>query len=210
MKKYKIVKVKDFCNSRDYTQFYNARLPICTITSMVDVSRLVKFKNKHKFNAMMVYCMQMAGQKHDVCHYDFKDETSLIRYETVTANFVLMDKSKELRYVTIPYFEHFKDFESSYLTISQDCYENLKDNYVDDCAMVATSAVTNLDLLSMSSGYTDDFVKPFLVWGKIKKNHFKYYLNISFRFHHSIFAGRDIGDFFAILQNEIKYFNPKN
>ena len=77
MKKYKIVKVKDFCNSRDYTQFYNARLPICTITSMVDVSRLVKFKNKHKFNAMMVYCVQMAGQKHDVCHYDFKDETLL-------------------------------------------------------------------------------------------------------------------------------------
>lgn len=97
-------------------------------------------------------------------------------------------------------------YEKNYEDISKKCFENSESFFIKDCALVATSAVINLNISSYASGYTTDFVSPFLVWGKIEKKGFKRFLNISFRFHHSILAGLDVGDYFDLLQKEINNF----
>lgn len=79
----KIVKVEDFVNKKEYKKFFKAALPVCSLTSSIDVTKLYRQKNHHKFNCMMCFCVQNAGQKHNLCHFDFKDENNLIYYDNV-------------------------------------------------------------------------------------------------------------------------------
>ncbi len=45
---------------------------------------------------------------------------------------------------------------------------------------------------------------PFMIWGRYRKKLFRYYLPISFQFHHTQMDGAHAGRFLANLQNEIK------
>ena len=47
------------------------------------------------------------------------------------------------------------------------------------------------------------FNNPFIIWGKYKKKLFKYYLTLSFQFHHTQMDGIHAGMFLENLQNEI-------
>lgn len=206
----KIVKVEDFVNHKEYKKFFDAPLPICNLTTTIDVTKLWKLKKHHKFNCMMCFCVQNAGQKHEICHFDFNDKQSLVYYDKVVSNYVIPTKNGTLQYVSLPYKTNFLEYEKNYKDISEQCFENSESFVIDDCALVATSAVTNVNITSYASGYTSDFVKPFLVWGKVQKKGLKRFLNITFRFHHSIFAGLDVGNYFILLQNEINNFKiPK-
>ena len=52
----------------------------------------------------------------------------------------------------------------------------------------------------MNSGI---FNNPFIIWGRYKKKFFRYYLTLSFQFHHTQMDGAHAGKFLANLQNEI-------
>ena len=202
----KTVKVKDFVNQKEYKHFFNAPLPICNLTTQIDVTKLWKLKKHHKFNCMMCFCVQNAGQKHNLCHFDIKDKDNLIYYDNVVSNCVVKTKNDTLQYISMPYEDNFLEYEKNYENLRKKSFENSKSYIIDDCAVIATSAIINVDVISYSSAYTSDFLRPFLLWGKVQKKGFKRFLNISFRFHHSIFAGRDVGDYFNLLQKEINNF----
>lgn len=55
--------------------------------------------------------------------------------------------------------------------------------------------------VGMNSGI---FNNPFMIWGRYRKKLFRYYLPISFQFHHTQMDGAHAGRFLANLQNEIK------
>ena len=60
---------------------------------------------------------------------------------------------------------------------------------------------TELDgAVGMNSGI---FNNPFIIWGKYRKKLFKYYLPISFQFHHTQMDGAHAGRFLSNLQKEI-------
>ena len=50
------------------------------------------------------------------------------------------------------------------------------------------------------------FNNPFILWGKYKKKFLKYYLTISFQYHHTQMDGDHAGKFLANLQEEIYNF----
>ena len=52
----------------------------------------------------------------------------------------------------------------------------------------------------MNSGI---FNNPFMTWGKYRKRIFRYYLPVSFQFHHTQMDGAHAGRFLENLQKEI-------
>ena len=75
--------------------------------------------------------------------------------------------------------------------------------------VIGTSAVINTELdgaVGMNSGVYNN---PFLIWGRYRKKMLRYYLPISFQFHHTQMDGAHAGRFLENLQNEIKNFRLK-
>ena len=72
-----------------------------------------------------------------------------------------------------------------------------------DSMVIGTSAIIDTELdgaVGMNSGI---FNNPFIIWGRYKKKWFRYYLTLSFQFHHTQMDGAHAGRFLANLQNEI-------
>lgn len=51
---------------------------------------------------------------------------------------------------------------------------------------------------------SDIFDSLFMSWGRYKRKIFKYYMMVSFQFHHTWLDGTHIGRFLEDLQREIK------
>ena len=96
------------------------------------------------------------------------------------------------------------DFNSEYLKYTSDvastCYDR---DLSENCMVIGTSAIIDTELdgaIGMNSGI---FNNPFIIWGRYKKRFFRYYLTLSFQFHHTQMDGAHAGKFLANLQNEI-------
>ena len=73
----------------------------------------------------------------------------------------------------------------------------------ENSMVIGTSAIIDTELdgaIGMNSGI---FNNPFIIWGRYKKRFFRYYLTLSFQFHHTQMDGAHAGKFLANLQNEI-------
>ena len=64
-----------------------------------------------------------------------------------------------------------------------------------------TFDVTNLVRISRKN--------PFIIWGRCRKKWFRYYLPLSFQFHHTQMDGAHAGRFLAELQDEIRLLGHK-
>ena len=70
--------------------------------------------------------------------------------------------------------------------------------------VIGTSAIVDTELdgaVGMNSGIYNN---PFLIWGRYRKKLFRYYLPLSFQFHHTQMDGAQAGRFLEELQNEIR------
>ena len=95
-------------------------------------------------------------------------------------------------------------FNRDYLTYTTQTAETSQDRDLSDNSMViGTSAIVDTEIdgaVGMNSGI---FNNPFIIWGKYRKKVFRYYLPISFQFHHTQMDGAHAGKFLENLQREI-------
>ena len=95
-------------------------------------------------------------------------------------------------------------FNRDYLTYTTQTAETSQDRDLSDNSMViGTSAIVDTEIdgaVGMNSGI---FNNPFIIWGKYRKKWLKYYLPVSFQFHHTQMDGAHAGRFLENLQNEI-------
>ena len=96
-------------------------------------------------------------------------------------------------------------FNQEYLKYTAQVAESSTDRDLSEENMViGTSAIIDTEIdgaVGMNSGI---FNNPFMIWGRYRKKLFRYYLPISFQFHHTQMDGAHAGRFLANLQNEIK------
>ena len=96
-------------------------------------------------------------------------------------------------------------FNREYLKYTAQVAENGVDCDLSDKSMViGTSAIIDTEIdgaVGMNSGI---FNNPFMIWGRYKKRWFRYYLPLSFQFHHVQMDGAHAGKFLANLQEEIE------
>ena len=79
----------------------------------------------------------------------------------------------------------------------------------ENSMVIGTSAIIDTEIdgaVGMNSGI---FNNPFIIWGRYKKKWFRYYLPVSFQFHHTQMDGAHAGKFLSNLQNEINNLQIK-
>ena len=196
---------KDTTRASAYELWMKAPNPMVTFFKTLDVTNLMKVsKRKHlKFNMMLDYCIGKAavGVKE---FYVLPVGEKLIQYDTIAVNTIVKNKEGEVSSCDILYSDDLETFRQEYMKYTTQVAETGQDRDLsNDSMIIGTSAIVDTEIdgaVGMNSGI---FNNPFIIWGKYRKKGFRYYLPISFQFHHTQMDGAHAGRFLENLQNEI-------
>ena len=196
---------KDTTRAFAYELWMKAPNPMVTFFKTLDVTNLIKVsKRKHlKFNMMLDYCIGKAAV--DVKEfYVLPVGEKLIQYETIAVNTIVKNNEGEVSSCDILYSDDLETFSQEYMKCTAQVAETGQDRDLSsDSMVIGTSAIVDTEIdgaVGMNSGI---FNNPFIIWGKYRKKGFRYYLPISFQFHHTQMDGAHAGRFLENLQNEI-------
>lgn len=188
-----------------YALWMNAPNPMVTFFKTLDVTNLVKLSKKKglKYNMLLNYCIGGAASKVSK-FYLLPVGTKLMKFDALAVNSIVKNRNGEVNSCDIRYSRDLESFNSEYLQYTRESAETLRDRDLsDECMVIGTSAIVDTELdgvVGMNSGI---FNNPFLFWGKYRKKFFRYYLPVSFQFHHTQMDGAHAGRFLENLQNEI-------
>ena len=179
--------------------------PMVTFIKTLDITRLVKVSRRRrlKFNMLLDWCIGKAAASVKE-FYLLPVGDKLIQYDSIAVNTIVKNKIGEVSSCDILFHDNLSDFNSEYLKYTAQVAETCQDRDLSGSSMViGTSAIIDTELdgaIGMNSGI---FNNPFIIWGRYKKKFFRYYLTLSFQFHHTQMDGAHAGKFLANLQNEI-------
>ncbi len=201
----KEINPNDTTRSMAYELWMKAPNPMVTFFKTIDVTNLIKVskKRKMKFNMLLDYCIGKAAVSVKE-FYLLPVEDKLILYDTLAVNTIVKNKTGEVSSCDILYNDNLDKFNADYLKYTEIVKETCQDNDLSaDSMVIGTSAIIDTEIdgaVGMNSGI---FNNPFIIWGKYRKKLFKYYLPISFQFHHTQMDGAHAGRFLSNLQKEI-------
>ena len=196
---------KDTTRAMAYELWMKAPNPMVTFFKTLDVTNLIRISKRKgmKFNMLLDYCIGKAavGVKE---FYILPVGEKLIQYDKIAVNTIVKNKDGEVSSCDILYVEDLEEYNKQYLKYTVQVAENCQDRDLsNDSMVIGTSAIVDTELdgaVGMNSGI---FNNPFIIWGRYKKKWFRYYLTLSFQFHHTQMDGAHAGRFLANLQNEI-------
>ena len=199
------VRPEDTSRALAYKLWMKAPNPMVTLVKTFDVTRLVKIGKKRnlKFNMLLGYCIGKAARGIPE-FYLLPVGDKLVQYDSIAVSMIVKNKNGEIGYCDVPYSEDLGDFGRDYMKNTAEVAENLRDiDLSADCMVIGTSAIVETEIdgaVGMNSGV---FNNPFLIWGRYRKRFFRYYLPVSFQFHHTQMDGGHAGKFLAELQRAI-------
>lgn len=201
----KEINPKDTTRAMAYELWMKAPNPMVTFFKTLDVTNLVRIskKRKLKFNMLLDYCIgkAAAGVKE---FYILPVGEKLMQYDTIAVNTIVKNKEGEVSSCDILYTDDMEKFNQDYLEYTSQVAKTCQDRDLSENSMViGTSAVVDTEIdgaVGMNSGI---FNNPFMIWGRYRKKLFRYYLPVSFQFHHTQMDGAHAGRFLENLQNEI-------
>ncbi len=201
----KEINPKDTKRAAAYELWMKAPNPMVTFFKTLDVTNLVKISSRKnlKFNMLMDYCIGRAAAEIKE-FYLLPVGDRLLQYDTIAINTIVKNKEGEVSSCDILYDANLKKFNRQYLKYTAEVAASCRDRDLSENSMViGTSAIIDTEIdgaVGMNSGI---FNNPFIIWGKYRKKWFRYYLSLSFQFHHTQMDGAHAGRFLANLQDEI-------
>ena len=188
-----------------YESWMQAPNPMVTFIKTINVTRLVRVSKKQgvKFNMLLDWCIGKAAAPIKE-FYVLPVGDELIQYDSIAVNTIVKNKKGEVSSCDILFNEKLKEFNDEYLKYTSEVAATCQDRDLsEDSMVIGTSAIIDTEIdgaVGMNSGI---FNNPFIIWGRYKKKFLRYYLTISFQFHHTQMDGAHAGRFLANLQNEI-------
>lgn len=188
-----------------YELWMKAPNPMVTFFKTLDVTNLVRISKKKqmKFNMLLDFCIGRAAASIKE-FYILPVGDKLIQYDTLAVNTIIKNKDGEISSCDISQIDLLNNFNTEYLKYTRQVAESCSDRDLSEESMViGTSAIIDTEIdgaVGMNSGI---FNNPFIIWGKYRRKYFRYYLPVSFQFHHTQMDGAHAGKFLANLQNEI-------
>lgn len=191
--------------AKAYELWMKAPNPMVTFFKTLEITNLVRIsKRKHlKFNMLLDYCIGRAAS----CVKEFyilPIGGKLMQYDSIAVNTIVKNKRGEVSSCDILFSDDLDIFSREYLKYTAEAAESCTDRDLSAESMViGTSAIVDTEIdgaVGMNSGI---FNNPFIIWGRYRKKLFRYYLPISFQFHHTQMDGAHAGRFLKKLQNEI-------
>lgn len=189
-----------------YEFWMKAPNPMVTFIKTIDVTRLVKISKRQglKFNMLLDWCIGKAAAPIKE-FYMLPVGDKLIQYDSIAVNTIVKNKTGEVSSCDLLYSDDLSEFNQQYLKYTTEVAGTCQDRDLStDSMVIGTSAIIDTEIdgaVGMNSGI---FNNPFIIWGRYKKKFFRYYLTISFQFHHTQMDGAHAGRFLANLQEEIK------
>ena len=200
----KEVHPKDTTRAAAYRLWMKAPNPMVTFFKTFDVTNLVKASRRRrlKFNMLLDYCVGKAAvQVKEFFMLPVGDK--LMQYDSIAVNTIVKNKNGEVSSCDILFSESLETFNQEYLTYTRQAAETCQDRDLSaDSMVIGTSAIIDTEIdgaVGMNSGI---FNNPFMIWGRYTRKWFRYYLKISFQFHHTQMDGAHAGRFLANLQAE--------
>ena len=181
--------------------------PMVTFFKTFDVTNLVRVSKKKrlKFNMLFGYCIGKAAVPIRE-FYVLPVGDKLIQYDSIAVNTIVRNKTGEVSSCDILAADDLETFNRDYLQYTESVAENCSDRDLSsDSMVIGTSAIIDTEIdgaVGMNSGI---FNNPFMIWGKYRKKMFRYYLPVSFQFHHTQMDGAHAGRFLENLQNEMNH-----
>lgn len=179
--------------------------PMITFFKTLDVTKLIKIhaERRLKFNMLLDYCIGNAAD--DIKEFfTLPIGEKLIQFDSIAVNTIVKNKIGTISSCDILFIKNLEDFNRDYLKYTAQVAESCQDRDLSsDSMVIGTSAIieTELDgVIGMNSGI---FNNPFMFWGRYRKKRLKYYLPVSFQFHHTQMDGSHAGKFLEQLQTEI-------
>ena len=196
---------EDTTRAMAYKLWMKAPNPMVTFFKTMDVTNLVKIsRKKHlKFNMLLDWCIGKAasGIKE---FYLLPVGDKLLQYKNLAVNTIVKNKDGEVNSCDLLFSEDLKVFNRYYLKHTVNAADKCTDRDLSEtCMVIGTSAIIDTEIdgaVGMNSGI---FNNPFIIWGRYKKQWFRYKLSLSFQFHHTQMDGAHAGRFLAKLQKEI-------
>ena len=201
----KEINPKDTTRAFAYELWMKAPNPMVTFFKTLDVTNLRKIskKNNLKFNMLLNYCIGKAAVSIKE-FYILPVGEKFMQYDSIAVNTIVKNNMGEVSSCDILYTEDLNVYNEEYLKYTSLVSETCQDRDLSNNSMViGTSAIIDTEIdgaVGMNSGI---FHNPFIIWGKYKKKWLKYYLTLSFQFHHTQMDGAHAGRFLANLQKEI-------
>ena len=199
------VNPKDTSRASAYELWMGAPNPMVTFFKTLDVTNLIKIsKKKHmKFNMLLDFCIGKAAVTVKE-FYILPVGEKLIKYDRIAVNTIVKNKTGEVSSCDISYTDDLEKFNQDYLKYTMQVAESCRDRDLsNDSMVIGTSAIIDTEIdgaVGMNSGI---FNNPFIIWGRYKRKLFRYYLPLSFQFHHTQMDGAHAGQFLRNLQSEI-------
>ena len=199
------VNPKETGRASAYELWMQAPNPMVTFFKTVDVTELVRMSRKRglKFNMLMDWCIGKAATPVKE-FYLLPVGDKLMRFDTIAVNTIIKNKTGEVSSCDILFTDNLEAFNREYLDytgqVAQTCLDR---DLSSECMVIGTSAIIDSEIdgaVGMNSGI---FNNPFMIWGKYRKKLFRYYLPVSFQFHHTQMDGAHAGRFLENLQTEI-------
>lgn len=199
------IQPKDTTRAAAYELWMDAPNPMVTFFKTMDVTNLIRVSKKRhmKLNMLLDYCIGKAavGIRE---FYILPVGDRLMQYDTIAVNTIVKNRTGEVSSCDILYAEDLEVYNKQYLKYTAWVAKNCQDRDLsEDSMVIGTSAIIDTEIdgaVGMNSGI---FNNPFIIWGRYKKKWFRYYLTISFQFHHTQMDGAHAGRFLADLQREI-------
>ena len=199
------VNPKDTSRASAFELWMGAPNPMVTFFKTLDVTNLIKIsKKKHmKFNMLLDFCIGKAAVSVKE-FYILPVGEKLIKYDRIAVNTIVKNKTGEVSSCDISYTDDLEKFNQDYLKYTMQVAESCRDRDLsNDSMVIGTSAIIDTEIdgaVGMNSGI---FNNPFIIWGRYRRKLFRYYLPLSFQFHHTQMDGAHAGQFLRNLQSEI-------
>ena len=196
---------QDTTRASAYELWMKAPNPMVTFFKTLDVTNLIKISKRKqmKYNMLLDFCIGKAAVSIKE-FYILPVGEKLMKYDRIAVNTIVKNKIGEVSSCDILYTDNLEKFNQDYLKYTVQVAETCQDRDLsNDCMVIGTSAIIDSEIdgaVGMNSGI---FNNPFMVWGRYRRKAFRYYLPVSFQFHHTQMDGAHAGRFLRNLQNEI-------
>ena len=187
-----------------YALWIKAPNPMVTLFKTFDVTNLIGIsKGRHlKFNMLMDYCIGKTASSVKE-FYLLPVGVRLMQYDAIAVNTIVMNRKGGVNSCDLFFSEDLGAFNAEYLEHTSETANSCTDRDLSaDNMVIGTSAIVDTEIdgvVNMYSGINN----PMMIWGKYTKQRDRFYLKLSFQFHHTQMDGAHAGRFLDKLQREM-------
>jgi chloramphenicol O-acetyltransferase type A len=196
---------QDGIRAEAFRLWMSSPMPMVTFVKTLDVGHIVRTSKRTgiKFNALMCWCIGTAAKGIEE-FFILPEHGKLFQYDKLAINVIVKNSKGGINSCDIPYSDNLQQFANDYQELTAASANECKSSFHEECMVIGTSAMKQIELDCIVNQYTDQFSNPMVMWGKYRKGLLRTTLPVSFQFHHVQMDGGHAAIFLDELQKAIK------